>query len=343
MFHTFSMKTKKHTTPEQKLKIVNAFLKGGPVGYLAEVFEVTSRSIYYWVEKYKSKNTLDSDEEETRGRPPKITATNGKKLLKIIKRPASDFGFETDLWNTSRLKIICKRELNIKTSKMAIWRFLKKFTQSFKKVQKQYYETDIDAQKEWKKKVVTKIKMIIKKHRAILYFTDESNIQLSPVMGKSWGPIGEKIVHKVTGNRGSISAISAISNDGRLLFNLFDGGKRFKSADIINFLGQMLAHHKKRHLVVVLDRAPCHRSKMVQEFIKSQSRLHVFYLPARSPELNPDEQVWAHLKNHEIKSHQETNLKGLKRLTRKKLNRLAKDSEKIHGIFKRCNNAYLYL
>jgi len=337
------MKIKKHTTPEQKLKIVNAFLNGGTASYLAEVFDVTARSIYYWVQKYNSKKTLSSDKEETRGRPSKITSTDGKKLLKILKMPASDFGFETDLWNTSRLRIVCKKELNIKTSKMAIWRFLKKFTQSFKKVQKQYYETDIDAQNEWKRIVVAKIKMIIRKHRAILYFADESSIQLSPVMGKSWGPVGEKIVHKVTGNRGSISAISAISNDGRLVFNLFNGGKRFKSADIINFLRQMLAHHRNRHLVVVLDRAPCHRSKMVQEFIKLQTRLHVFYLPARSPELNPDEQVWAHLKNHEIKSHQETNLKGLKKLTRKKLNRLAKDSDKIHGIFKRCDNAYLYL
>lgn len=263
--------------------------------------------------------------------------------MKILKTPASKYSFETDLWNTSRLKIICNKKLGIEVSRMAIWRFLKNFDQSFKKVQKQYYETDLSKQEDWKKDELKKIKRAVKKHKAILYFEDESNIQLTPVMGKSWGPIGEKIVHKATGNRGSLSAISAISNDGRLIFNIHDGGKRFNSDDIILFLKQMLDHHPRRHLVVVVDQAPCHKSKKVKIFENAQKRLHIFYLPARSPSLNPDEQVWAHLKNHELKSHQETSLKGLKKITTKKLRRLSKDSKKLLGIFKRCNNSELYL
>ena len=55
------------------------------------------------------------------------------------------------------------------------------------------------------------------------------------------------------------------------------------------------------------------------KFIKSQKRLHVFYLPPRAPHLNPDEKVWNHLKHHELKSHQETNLDGLEKLSNKNL------------------------
>ena len=337
------MENKKHTPLDQKLKIVKSYINGHPIEDLSEVFDVTERSIYGWVKKYNQSGTLEPSTADGRGRPAKLSSFDGKKVLQIVKKPASAFGFETDLWNTTRLKIVCQRDLKIKLSKMAIWRFLTKFEQSFKKVQKQYYETDVKAQEKWKKSILLEIKKIIKKHRSILYFADESCIQLSPVMGKSWGPIGEKIIHKVTGNRGSISAISAISNDGRLIFNVFDGGKRFNSNDIINFLASMLSHHPRRHLAVVMDRATCHLSKKTKSFIESQKKLHVFYLPARSPQLNPDEQVWAHLKNHELKSHQETNLNGLKKLTKKKLKNLSLDSKKLHGIFKRCDNSKLYL
>ena len=336
------MKTKKNLSNETKLKIIKSHSDGYSVKELATIFQITTPSIYNWIKQYNKNGSLDPKWEEGRGRPSKLNASNGKKLLSIIKKPASDFGFETDLWNTSRLKVICQKILKVNLSKMAIWRFLTKFDQSFKKVQKQYYETDMNAQEEWKESVLPKIKSIIKKHRAILYFEDESCIQLSPVMGKSWGPIGEKIIHKATGNRGSLSAISAISNDGRLVFNVFDGGKRFNSDDIIEFLNQMLRHHPLRHLVVVMDRATCHLSKKTTAFVESQKRLHVFYLPARSPQLNPDEQVWAHLKNHELKSHQETNLKGLKRLTNKKMKNLANNSKKVTGLFKRCDNAHLF-
>lgn len=51
----------------------------------------------------------------------------------------------------------------------------------------------------------------------------------------------------------------------------------------------MLKHHTRRHLIVVMDQAPSHRSKKLKEFINLQKRLHVFFLPPRSPEYKPDE------------------------------------------------------
>jgi transposase len=333
----------KYPSSEFKEKIVELYLKGKSAGQLSSDFGHDKSTIHRWVNNFKKNKKVGRSKNPGSGRPAKINTKNGQKLLKLITRPASEFGFETDLWNTSRLQIICRKNLKIKLSHMAIWRFLVKFDQSFKKVQKQYYETDLQAQECWKNGGLEEIKKTIKKYNAILYFEDESNISLSPVMGKSWGPIGKKIVHKVTGNRGSLSAISAISKDGRLVFNVFDGGKRFKSEDIIKFLIDMLKNHSRRHLVVVMDRATCHRSKKTKLFIESQKRLHVFYLPARSPQLNPDEQVWAHLKNHDLKSHQQTNLSGLKRLTKNKMKALSRNKRKVLGIFKRCDNAGLYL
>ncbi len=76
----------------------------------------------------------------------------------------------------------------------------------------------------------------------------------------------------------------------------------------------MLKHHPRRHLIIVMDQAPCHRAKKVKLLVESQSRLNVFYLPPRSPEFNPDEKVWSHLKNHELKSHTAKTTDELRRL-----------------------------
>ena len=54
---------------------------------------------------------------------------------------------------------------------------------------------------------------------------------------------------------------------------------------------------------------------------------------AYSPQFNPDEKVWNHLKN---------NVKNLKRLMRLKLNKISKSQETIFAIFKRCDYAFLY-
>ena len=332
-----------YATSSEKLKIVKAYQNGSSVVELTKIFGYSRSAIYDWISQYEADKSLERKALPGSGRTPKISDNNAGELIVMLKRPASFFGFETDLWNSVRIQIICKKKFGLKVSRMAVWRFLSKIDYSFKKVQKRYYEVDEKKQKEWIKITLPEIKATVKKHKAILYFEDESNIQLSPVMGKSWGPIGEKIVHKVTGNRGSISAISAISNDGRLVFNLFDGGKRFNSDDIILFLKQMLDNHPRRHLVVIMDQATCHKSKRTKIFEGYQKRLHIFYLPPRSPEYNPDEQVWSHLKNHDLKSHMQTDLKNLKKLARKKLNNLSSNSKKIKGIFKRCDNHSLYL
>jgi hypothetical protein len=69
----------------------------------------------------------------------------------------------------------------------------------------------------------------------------------------------------VTGTQGGVSAMSALSGQGRLLFRLFD--KRIGSAEVIDFLDQMLQFHKRRHLVVVMDQAKPHTSQLTTAYI----------------------------------------------------------------------------
>jgi hypothetical protein len=71
--------------------------------------------------------------------------------------------------------------------------------------------------------------------------------------------------------------MSSINSRGRLIFQLHD--KRITSEEVIGFLGQMLRHHLKRHLVVVMDQAPPHISHKTMDYIASRPRLHVFHLP----------------------------------------------------------------
>ena len=127
--------------------------------------------------------------------------------------------------------------------------------------------------------------------------------------------------------------MSAISRHGRLIFTLHEG--KITSIEVIRFLQQMLKQHDKRHLIVVMDRAKPHTSKLTTRYIESQDRLHVFYLPARSPEFNPDEKVWNHLKNNELKSHQAKTKEELKNLTKRKLLSMAKRPSLLKALFRR--------
>jgi transposase len=205
---------------------------------------------------------------------------------------------------------------------------------TYQKPERKYWEANETVRQEWLKTELPKICQTVKKYRAILYFQDESNISLTALLGRTWSPRGKTPTQIVTGKRGGISAMSAISRKGDLIFTLHE--MRIASDRIIHFLEQMLKHHPHRHLVVAMDQAPPHTSHKTRRFIESQPRLHVFYLPSYSPDWNPDEYVWNHLKHQELKGHQARSKAELKALAKRKLKKMANTPQQMRGIFFRC-------
>ena len=65
--------------------------------------------------------------------------------------------------------------------------------------------------------------------------------------------------------------------------------------------------------MVFWDSGPHHRSKVVRAFLATQRRLEVHRFPGYSPELNPDEWVWSHLKKHELASYAPHDVRELRR------------------------------
>ncbi len=335
---------KPHITEAQKIQAIRAVKEEGlSVSVVSKALGVHRASVYRWLDRKASKKSLSREKNPLSGRQPTISGKTGRELIKILKKPASFFGYDSDLWNTTRIRQVLKKKLKIKISKSALHRTLLRFKYAFKTPEKRYDQARPQEQAEWRDKTVPEIQKTVKKNRAILYFVDEASLNLAPSLGKTWAPKGKPTIQKVTGARGSVAAISAISQKGNLLFNLFEGSKRFNGDDIIHFLTQLLQHHPRRHIVAILDRAPCHRSQKVRDFVSQHLRLEIFYLPAYSPELNPDEQVWSHLKHQELKSHKARNQKELKKLASAKLKKMAKDNRMMKGIFFRSEGSQFFV
>ncbi|HKV43371.1 MAG TPA: transposase [bacterium] len=82
---------------------------------------------------------------------------------------------------------------------------------------------------------------------------------------------------------------------GELLF--MTSPEKVNSTIFIRFLRKLLAHHRRRKIVLIVDRSTYHRSRVTRGFVAAhRARLRLEYLPANAPDLNPDEHVWSHLK-----------------------------------------------
>jgi transposase len=223
---------------------------------------------------------------------------------------------------------------NEDVSEDTVWRRLREIGLTWQTPERQYFEADPEVRRRWQKETIPKIRETLQKTGGILYCEDEASVCLTPLLGKTWAERGKPRRVPVTGGRASIAAMSAISPNGRLVFQLHQ--KRITSEEVIEFLKHLLRHHPSRHVIVVMDQAKPHTSQKTKAFIASHERLHVFYLPPYSPDWNPDEKVWNHLKNHELKAHRATNKDELYQLTEKKLETMSNDRDLLQGLYFRC-------
>lgn len=333
------MAERREIDPLVRERVVKSILGGSSPIQAAKIIGVDYSTVYRWVKAYEKSGKKALKSKKREGRPRIGDKDKLNKLMKAVKRPASKFGFKTDLWNCTRILQYCNKTLKLKVSRSTINRRLREANLSYKIPEKAFVEANVSLQKDWIENHVPKILQKTKEKRAILYFVDEASVSLSPMLGKTWGPIGKPSTVTVTGSRGSISAISAINKSGLLQFSIHK--KKIASDQVIRFLKLLLNEHKRRHIVVVLDGASAHKSLKTKAFIESQRRLHVYYLPPYSPKFNPDEKVWAHLKHIEMAAHSATTKEELERVTRFSLSKIKKSKELVKGIFFRCHIASL--
>lgn len=330
-----TLSTLGYSTLAVRKRAVKAVVEDGvTVTAVAHAYGTERSTIHRWLARFHREGDGGLDRRAVTGRPRILAALDAAGLKNVVMAPASDYGFETDFWTTRRLLQIVQSEFGVAISKQTMMRRLHEAGLTYQKPEKQYFELSEEERQDWRRRELPKIRRAVRKNQAILYFQDEANISLTALLAKTWAPCGKTPKQEVTGKRGGVAAMSAITGSGQLIFRLHD--KRIASEEVIDFLHQMLTHHPRRHLVVVMDQAPPHTSKRTRAFIASKSRLHVFYLPKYSPAWNPDEKVWNHLKHQELKGHQAKTKAELQELTDQKLTTMSTNKELLRGIFFRC-------
>ncbi len=328
------MGQERYSTLDLRVRAVLAVERGQPPGQVAAAYGVNRTTLFRWLRRFTTEGACGLGRRPGSGRPRLLAAFDLEALNAIVLEPASHFGFETDLWTVGRLRQVIREHYGVTVSPDTVWRRWRDAGFTYQKPERRYFEVNEEARQAWLQNEAPQIRAAVREFRALLYFQDESNVSLTAFLGKTWAFRGQTPQVSVTGKRGGVTAMSALSGQGRLVFQLFT--RRITSEEVMQFLGQMLRHHPRRHLVVVMDQAPPHVSRKTRAYIAGQPRLHVHYLPKYSPDWNPDEKVWNHLKHHELKGHQAKTKEELHTLTQAKLETMSRNPALLKGLFFRC-------
>ena len=118
---------------------------------------------------------------------------------------------------------------------------------------------------------------------------------------RTYAPVGQTPILRVPLTRDHLSAIGAITPQGRIFMQTQE--RAYRAEDVVAFL-RLLLRKIPGKLLVIWDGASIHRAKVIKEFLAAGAakRLHLERLPGYAPDLNPQEGVWNLLKRRELKN-----------------------------------------
>jgi transposase len=274
---------------------VKAIREGQDVTSVATAYGVNVRSVFRWLADFANGGQNALLAKPISGRPPKVSADEMRWLAGAVRdHTPLQFKFGFGLWTLSLIAALIERQFGKKLSLASVSRIMKLLGFSAQRPLYQAWQQDAELVRRWESDLYPAIRAEAQAMGATIYFADESGIRSDYHTGTTWAPKGETPVLDVTGRRFSLNMISAVSPRGEFRFMLHDGS--VTAGVFREFLKRLLICEQKPVFLVV-DGHPIHKAKLVKDFVAAQNgRLKLFYLPPYSPHLNPDEQVWAHVK-----------------------------------------------
>ena len=255
-----------------------------------------SRSrIYEWLAWYRSGGWGALRSKPLAGRPCKLSGSQLAWLYQTVtqKNPLQ-YRFPFALWTREMIRILLRERFGVKLSLTSIGRLLRQLGLSCQRPLWRASEQDPAQVRRWREEEYPRIRAWAGEVGAEIYFGDEAGVRSDYHAGTTWGIRGQTPVVERSAARYRVNMISAVTPQGHLRFMAF--ANKLNAARFVEFLKRLL-HGAKAPIFLILDRHPVHRSREVQRFVRdTEGRLRLFWLPPYSPELNPDEQVWNHVK-----------------------------------------------
>ena len=289
-----------HKTREAiRKRAVQRIMGGESPEVVAKTLGYHRSAIYQWLKRHADGGMDGLDYRKIPGAPSKLSPAQQKKIFDIVtmKKP-EQLKFPFALWTLAMVRQLIAERFDVTLSEVSVGRLLKKLGLTPQKPLRRAWQQDPVKVDKWLTQEYPAIQKEAKKVGATVYFGDEAGVRSDYHSGATWAIKGQTPIIRTTGSRFGLNMISAVSAKGRMRFMTVNG--RMNTGQFMEFLDRLI-RNETHPVFLIVDGHPVHRAKKIQDYVAStQGKLKLFFLPPYSPELNPDEQVWSHLKHHRL-------------------------------------------
>jgi len=279
-------------------RIVKALLmiaEGCPLSSIAAFVHVSERQVLNWLNQFIAEyfSWIHGHHYQGRGRKPKLSKEQKKRLYDFICDGPEKCGFECGIWTSAMIAELVFREFNVMYSPRYLCDLLKKIGLSYQKAGFVSDHLDEEKRRIWREVTWPAILKQAKEENAVILFGDEVSFAQWGSLSKTWAPKGVQPKIKTTGKRKGLKMFGVIEFcDGN--FHYMETPEKFNAQTYVQFLETVVSQYQCP-IILIEDGAKYHNGPDARDFkerMESEGKLYVHRLPSYSPDYNPIEKLW---------------------------------------------------
>ena len=277
--------------------IVRLYQQGKKPAEIVILLDVSRRHVDSTILKYKTEG-FTRIKPKKRGRKygehRNLTPEQEHEIRNTITDKNPDqLRFKGCMWTRQNISEFIMRKYGIKMPLSTLGYYLERWGFSVQRPVKRAYKQDPEKINQWLNETFPGIKERAVSENAEIYWGDETGVQNTADYLRGYALIGHTPVVQVEAKKFKANMLSAISNRGKLRFNIY---AKLSPDVLIDFMRRLVTD-TKRKVFLILDNLRTHHSKKVRAWLdKHMHEIEVFYLPPYAPEYNPDEYLNSDLK-----------------------------------------------
>jgi transposase len=266
----------------------------------AKAVGVTRQEVVKWCAKYE-KGGWDALKAQPTGRRPGEQMALQPWQCGLIVRLITDkmpdqLKLPFMLWSRAAVRDLIAERFGITFALSSMSNYLKRWGFTPQKPLAKAFEQNPRAVEHWTKTEYPQIQQRAKSEGATIFWGDETGITNEVHHARSYAPEGQTPVVQKTAKKLKLNMISAVTNKGELRFMTYSSS--MTQLKFILFLARLIQSVEGK-VFFITDNLRVHHGKRVQAWAEEhKDRIELFYIPAYSPELNPDEYLNRDLKTN---------------------------------------------
>jgi len=124
---------------------------GENLSTVAHAVDASVSSVHRWYQAYQRNGRAGLRPRPTPGRPPRLSASQRRRLVALLQRGPSAAGYATELWTLKRMAEVIERRFGVRYHPGHVWWLLQRLGWSCQKPERRARECDEEAVERWRR------------------------------------------------------------------------------------------------------------------------------------------------------------------------------------------------